>query len=73
MKKKTKDVREEPVNYNELSDVRMHDDYDDGFILGDKTRMDFYRDVHAYKVNPNEPTAEDLDVSWPSFRDRRFQ
>lgn len=31
-------------------------------------------DVYAYKTNPNTlPTTEDLDVSWPSFRDRRFQ
>ena len=30
-------------------------------------------DVHAYKVNPNEPTAEDLDVGWPEVVDRRFQ
>lgn len=30
-------------------------------------------DVHAGKINPHELTAEDLDVSWPSFRDRRFQ
>ena len=36
---------------------------------------DFVDLVYAYKVNPNEPTAEDLDCSklTPETFDRRFQ
>ena len=58
MKKKMKDVRVVPVSSDHIPDIRK------------KVSIN---DVHAYKVNPNEPTPEDLDVSWPSFRDRRFQ
>ena len=73
MKKKMKDVREGPVNYDlGESEVlchccrvpKLH-----CYVALDK----LIGDVHAYKVNPNEPTAEDLDVSWPEVVDRRLQ
>ena len=58
MRKKMKDARVVDVRSDHVPDVRK------------KVNIN---DVHAYKVSPNEPTPEDLDVSWPEVVDRRFQ
>ena len=59
--KKTKDVKVELASYDSK--------------MSPSEARDYVNDVHAYKVNPNLPTAEDLDCSklTPETFDRRFQ